>query len=222
MYLNHTGKTTAIRRIAVRETSVSRHYGGPIETPLNHSTVVLMGLRGLWISSYMSDRSRFSILEHVQWQHPVSANTLRKLYFYFLSNLMWYDHGNCFPFDFEPNGITFGINSKGKLSPRSYPIQFERKWRCSFPSIPGTIQGVANATRTSNMLTSSSWFQWQYTRTLSMYHRVCALFYGIGDLPFSILEPCILNMKNILKIIKQHIYSTYSIWCRIYNDRISS
>ena len=27
------GKTKAIRRIAVRETSVSRHHGGPIEGP---------------------------------------------------------------------------------------------------------------------------------------------------------------------------------------------
>ena len=33
-----------------------------------------------------------------------------------------------FPFDFEPNGIPFGSKSKGKLSPRSYPIQFERNW----------------------------------------------------------------------------------------------
>ena len=35
--------------------------------------------------------------------------------------------GDSFPFDFEPDGISFGSNSKGNLSPRSYPIQFERK-----------------------------------------------------------------------------------------------
>ena len=29
-----TGKTTSIRRIAVREASVSRDHGGPIETPI--------------------------------------------------------------------------------------------------------------------------------------------------------------------------------------------
>ena len=45
---------------------------------------------------------------------------------------MRYDHGDSFPLDFEPNGNPFGSKSKGKLSPRSYPIQCERKWRPSF------------------------------------------------------------------------------------------
>ena len=45
---------------------------------------------------------------------------------------MGYDRGDCFPFDFEPNGILFGSKSEGKLSPRSYPIQFERKLIHSF------------------------------------------------------------------------------------------
>ena len=51
---------------------------------------------------------------------------------------MGYDRGESFPFDFEhnleqfsfrfePNGITFGLKSKGKQSPPSYPIQFEGK-----------------------------------------------------------------------------------------------
>ena len=48
---------------------------------------------------------------------------------------MGYDRGASFPFDFEPNGIPFGSKSKGKLSPRSYPIRFERKWKCSFLSV---------------------------------------------------------------------------------------
>ena len=39
---------------------------------------------------------------------------------------MRYDHGDSFHFDFEPNGIPFGLKSKGKLSPRSYPIQCDR------------------------------------------------------------------------------------------------
>ena len=47
---------------------------------------------------------------------------------------MEYDRGDSFPFDFEPNGIPFGPKSKGNLSPRSYPIQFERKWNTSFQS----------------------------------------------------------------------------------------
>ena len=47
---------------------------------------------------------------------------------------MGYDRGDSFPFDFEPNRNPFGSKSKGKLSPRSYLIQFERKWKYSFLS----------------------------------------------------------------------------------------
>ena len=60
--------------------------------------------------------------------------TLRKLVFHFISNRMGYDRGDSFPFDIELNGIPFSLKSKGKLSPRSYPIQFERKRKYSFPS----------------------------------------------------------------------------------------
>ena len=58
-----------------------------------------------------------------------NAYTLRKPYFYFLSQWMGYDRGDSFPFQFSfrPNGIPFSSKSKGKLAPRSYPIQFERK-----------------------------------------------------------------------------------------------
>ena len=38
---------------------------------------------------------------------------------------MGYNRGVSFPFDFEPNGIPFDSKSDGKLSPRSYPIQFK-------------------------------------------------------------------------------------------------
>jgi len=62
----------------------------------------------------------------------ISCSALRKLHFNFLSNLMGYDRGVSFPFDVEPNWIPFGSKSKGKLSPRSYPIQFE--WKYSFLS----------------------------------------------------------------------------------------
>ena len=48
---------------------------------------------------------------------------------------MGYDRGDNFPFDFEPNEIPFGSKSKGKLPPRSYPIQYERKWQHSFLSV---------------------------------------------------------------------------------------
>ena len=57
---------------------------------------------------------------------------------------MEYDRGDRFPFDFEPNGIPFGSNSKGKLSPRSYPIQCERKWEYSFLSAGASLSSVYN------------------------------------------------------------------------------
>ena len=39
------------------------------------------------------------------------------------------DRGDSFLLNFEPNGLQFGSKSKGKLSPRSYPIRCERKWK---------------------------------------------------------------------------------------------
>ena len=48
---------------------------------------------------------------------------------------MGYDRGDSFPFDFEPNGIPFGTKMKGKLSPRSYPFQYENKTKYSFLSV---------------------------------------------------------------------------------------
>ena len=55
------------------------------------------------------------------------TRALGKIYFHFLSYCMGYDRGDSFPFDFETNGVQFGEKSKGKLPPRSYPIQCERK-----------------------------------------------------------------------------------------------
>ena len=43
--------------------------------------------------------------------------------------------GDSFPLEFELNEFQFGSESKGKLSPRSYPIQSERKWNTSFLSV---------------------------------------------------------------------------------------
>ena len=48
---------------------------------------------------------------------------------------MGYDPGDSFHFDFGPNRIPFGSKSKGKLSPRSYSIQCERKWKYCFFSV---------------------------------------------------------------------------------------
>ena len=68
---------------------------------------------------------------------PHSRASLRKLIvFHFPSNWMRSDSGDSFPFDFEPNGFPFGSKSKGKLSPRSDLIQFERRWNTiSFLSV---------------------------------------------------------------------------------------
>ena len=52
---------------------------------------------------------------------------------------MGYDRGDSSTSDFEPNGIPFGSKSKGKLSPRSFPIQCERKWKYSFLSVKGPV-----------------------------------------------------------------------------------
>ena len=38
-----TGKSTAIRRIGVREIGVSRHHKGPFETPLGHHSNTTLG-----------------------------------------------------------------------------------------------------------------------------------------------------------------------------------
>ena len=49
---------------------------------------------------------------------------------------MGYDRGDSFPFDFEHkwNSIWFR-KCTGKQSPRSYPIECERKWKYSFVSV---------------------------------------------------------------------------------------
>ena len=61
--------------------------------------------------------------------------TLRKLAFDFLSHWMGYDCDDSFLFAFEPNEISFDSKSKGKLSSRPCPVQFERKSNASFLSV---------------------------------------------------------------------------------------
>ena len=65
---------------------------------------------------------------------------------------MGYDRGDSFPFDFEPNGFPFGSKLKGKLSPRSDPIQFERKWNTSFLSATQLFVQHFSATVRGNQL----------------------------------------------------------------------
>ena len=59
---------------------------------------------------------------------------------------MGYNRGNSFSLDFEPNGIRFGAKSNEELSPRSYPIQFERKWKYSLLSV---LENIHRATGVS-------------------------------------------------------------------------
>ena len=73
-------------------------------------------------------------LKFVQLLETWDCTTLRKLNLHFLSHWMGYHRSDSFPFDFEPNVIPFGSKSKGKLSPRSYLIQCERKWKFNFLS----------------------------------------------------------------------------------------
>ena len=51
---------------------------------------------------------------------------LRKLVFHFLANSMGYDHGDSFPFDFEPNGIPFGSENRKENGHHDH-IQFNLK-----------------------------------------------------------------------------------------------
>ena len=70
---------------------------------------------------------------------------------------MGYDRGDSFPSDFEPNENPFGSKSKEKRSPRSYPIQCERKWKHSFLSVYENVYiyiCINNCTR-SRQLTQS-------------------------------------------------------------------
>ena len=64
---------------------------------------------------------------------------------------MGYDRGDSFTFNFEPNVIPFGSESKGKLSSRSYPIQGE--WKHSFLSV-SMSRGVNKVSRDSGFLGS--------------------------------------------------------------------
>ena len=66
---------------------------------------------------------------------------------------MGYDRGDSFPFNFESNGISFGFKSKGKLSPRSYPIQCERKWKYSFLSVTYQLYALDSYETTTKSLT---------------------------------------------------------------------
>ena len=72
--------------------------------------------------------------------------TFRKIFFFF-SNLKQYDRGDSFLYDFQTNGIPFGLKPKGKLSPRSYPIQYKTNWKYSFLSVCETKYMISLSNR---------------------------------------------------------------------------
>ena len=119
-----------------RETiySVSRHYEDPTECPLKP-------ICRIWKCVDPSYPSKWNI------SRPSNMGALRKLDFHFLSNWMGYDRCDGFPFDFKTNEFPFGSKSKGKLSPRSYPIQLERKWQSRFLSVGGSSDWKTSAIR---------------------------------------------------------------------------
>ena len=64
---------------------------------------------------------------------------------------MGYDRGESFSFDFVPNGTPFSSKSKEKLSPRSYPIQCERKSNTSFLSVYRMLISTVTVRTTEKM-----------------------------------------------------------------------
>ena len=71
---------------------------------------------------------------------------------------MEYGCSDSFLFDVEPNGIQFGLKSKGKPPPRSYPILCERKWKGSFLSL---IQVTFSISCGEDQKKNVSWHQTQ-------------------------------------------------------------
>ena len=89
-------KTTAIRRIAVRETNISRHHRDQLMTPWSlsdyHSTIVLMCLRGGPLAGRRFYReSLVSLTDHVSWKKAPDVSRLRILLF-FLIAASWSPH----------------------------------------------------------------------------------------------------------------------------------
>ena len=117
---------------------IQHHHVGLIEVPLksleHYGTVVLRGLReDPQLGSMFFFPSLVAMSESKKMCLPP---ILRKLMTVFvLSQKLVTYHGDSFPFDVKPNGFPFGSKSKGKLSPRLYSIQRERKWKYSFLSV---------------------------------------------------------------------------------------
>ena len=64
----------------------------------------------------------------ISWRLQIPFTEKTSLPFPFKLNGIWSWWQFSYRFS-EPNGIPFSSKSKGKLSPRSYPVQFEREWK---------------------------------------------------------------------------------------------
>ena len=82
---------------------------------------------------------------------------------------MGYDGGDSYPLDFEPNGFPFGSKSKGKQSPRSYPIQYEWKWNMSFLSVHATVMHDLKHSCHMQTVPSDS-----YRSNISAFLQICS------------------------------------------------
>ena len=88
------------------------------------------------MSPYQFARYNSSIVHLFVTQHKcVGCYTEKTIFpFPFTLNGIWSWWQFSFRFS-EPSEIAFCSKSKGKLSPRLYPIQYERKWKNSFLSV---------------------------------------------------------------------------------------
>ena len=90
-----------------------------------------------WFNSLWANMGKFIPIRNdtEKWIATEKTTNIKKtsIPFPFRLNGIWSWWQFSFRFS-EPNRIPFGSKSKGKLSPQSYPIQFERKWKYSFLS----------------------------------------------------------------------------------------
>ena len=123
---------TPLRKIQTKNNTFEHFFAITLDLPICASISTKKSL--LFLSHNTRENVPIYKDYNEKFKRVVFWWTLRKLYFHFLPHRMRYDHGGSFLFNFEPNGIPFGSKLKGKLSPRSYPIQCERKWKYSFLS----------------------------------------------------------------------------------------
>ena len=104
-----------------RNYNASRYHGclikGPSETPRTSHQYGTEGLKG-----DLNCRGIRAYTEKTMFPFPLKLNGLWS----------WCQFSFLFS---ELNGIQFCLKLKGKLWPRSYPIQCERKWEHSFLSV---------------------------------------------------------------------------------------